>query len=420
MSKDTFTFQHFSLLQLKVLTWWINKDLVDKVDGIIADGAIRSGKTLSMSLSFIRWAMTNFTNQDFAMCGKTIGTFRKNVWKNLKRHLLAQGFSVVESHNENMIQITKGNQTNRFYIYGGKDERSQDLIQGATLAGVFFDEVALMPESFVNQATARCSVEGAKYWFNCNPEHSMHWFKKNWIDKRDSQNLLYCHFNLDDNPSLSEKKKEQYRNRYTGVFFRRYINGEWCVAEGLVYDNFDVEKDPIEKVPENLTGRRYISCDYGTQNPSVFLLWEEGVSGTWYLTEEYYYSGRATGKQKTDSEYVNDFIRFVDGRSIERVIVDPSAASFIAALRKEGFKILKAKNDVVDGIRYTATQLHLGKVKILKSCKHTIEEFGVYSWNDKKEEDVPVKEMDHAMDALRYFCYTVLSRKKRKGIKFLK
>lgn len=420
MQSDPFVFHHFSRLQLKVFSWWMNPDFVEKYDGIIADGAIRSGKTLSMSLSFIRWAMTNFQNQDFAMCGKTIGTFRKNVWKNLNRHLLAQGFSIVESRNENLIRITKGERTNSFYIYGGKDERSQDLIQGATLAGVFFDEVALMPESFVNQATARCSVEGAKYWFNCNPAHSMHWFKKEWIDKRDKQHLLYLHFSLDDNPSLSEKKKESYRNRYTGVFFRRYINGEWCVAEGLVYDNFDPESDPIDEVPEPLTGKRYVSCDYGTQNPCVFQMWEEGVSGTWYLTDEYYYSGRATGKQKTDSEYVNDFIRFVDNRSITRVIVDPSASSFIAALRKEGFKILKAKNDVVDGIRYTATQLHLGKIKILKSCTHTIEEFGVYSWNDKKEEDVPVKEMDHAMDAMRYFCYTILRQRKSQAIRFLK
>lgn len=418
MKNDPFVFDHFSLPQMQVLTWWMDPHLADKYDGIIADGAIRSGKTLAMSLSFVRWGMACFNNQDFAMCGKTITTFRKNVWNKLKRHLLAQGFSCEEGRTENVITISKGDVTNRFYLYGGKDEGAQDLIQGATLAGIFFDEVALMPESFVNQGTGRCSVEDAKLWFNCNPGHAMHWFKKGWIDKRDKQHLLYLHFNLDDNPSLSERKKQQYRNRYTGVFERRYIKGEWCVAEGLVYANYDVINDPIAELPEALNGKAYISVDYGTQNPCVFLLWEQGVSGTWYLTREYYHSGRDTGIQKTDSQYIDDFIDFVDGQKILRVVVDPSAASFIAALKQAGFRVKKANNAVVPGITYTASQLQEGRIKILQSCKHTIDELGVYSWNDKKSKDEPIKEDDHCMDSMRYFAYTIVRKPNRVG--FLK
>lgn len=178
-----FRFQPFSLKQKKVLTWWMSDSPVKDYDGIIADGAIRSGKTVSMSLAFVFWAMSTFNGQNFAMCGKTIGSFRRNVLFWLKLMLRSRGYQVTDHRSDNLVEISRGEVTNYFYIFGGKDERSQDLIQGITLAGVFFDEVALMPESFVNQATGRCSVEGSKYWFNCNPDGPYHWFKVNWIDK---------------------------------------------------------------------------------------------------------------------------------------------------------------------------------------------------------------------------------------------
>lgn len=397
--------------QMKILTWWTRPELVDKYDGIIADGSIRSGKTLSMSLSFVFWAMSTFNGESFGLCGKTIETFRRNVLKDLKPHLKAHGFKVQEFRKENLITISRGEVSNSFYIFGGKDERSQDLVQGVTLAGVFFDEVALMPESFVNQATGRCSVKGSKFYFNCNPGSPTHWFKKNWLDDPE-KHQLHIHFTLEDNPSLSERTKERYYNMYTGVFKRRFIDGEWCVAEGLIYDGFDPENDALESVPEELAGERYVSVDYGTSNPCVFLLWEKGKSGIWYLTEEFYYSGRDERKQKTDQEYVEEFARFLNGRLIKAVIVDPSAASFIVALKQAGYKVRKARNDVLDGIRFTATKLKQGKAKILKKCKHTLEEFGVYCWDDRKQEDTPIKENDHCMDALRYFVFTILKKRR--------
>ena len=437
---QTFHFSPFSRKQKQVLTWWCKDSPVHDKDGIIADGAIRSGKTVSMSLSFAMWAMSTFNGQNFAMCGKTIGSFRRNVLFWLKLMIKSRGYSVIDRRADNLIIIRKGDTENYFYIFGGKDERSQDLIQGITLAGVFFDQVALMPESFVNQATGRCSVEGSKFWFNCNPDGPYHWFKVNWIDKSTGylgkerveqirkkaaeeekdpglKEILYLHFTMDDNLSLSEEIKARYRSMYIGVFFKRYILGLWAAAEGVIYDMFDPEKH-VKNIKEFfqilVNGNRYVSCDYGTQNATVFLLWNKGIDGKWYCIREYYYSGRDKGKQKTDAEYADDLKKWLDGTRIKAMIVDPSAASFIAELRKCGYKVIKANNDVLDGIRLVGMLLNLEMLIFSSSCTETIKEFASYIWDDKAAEhgeDKPVKQHDHGCDAVRYFVSTVLSSK---------
>ena len=437
---QTFHFSPFSRKQKQVLTWWCKDSPVHDKDGIIADGAIRSGKTVSMSLSFAMWAMSTFNGQNFAMCGKTIGSFRRNVLFWLKLMLKSRGYSVIDRRADNLIIIRKGDTENYFYIFGGKDERSQDLIQGITLAGVFFDEGALMPESFVNQATGRCSVEGSKFWFNCNPDGPYHWFKVNWIDKSTGylgkerveqirkkaaeegkdpglKEILYLHFTMDDNLSLSEEIKARYRSMYIGVFFKRYILGLWAAAEGVIYDMFDPEKH-VKNIKEFfqilVNGNRYVSCDYGTQNATVFLLWNKGIDGKWYCIREYYYSGRDKGKQKTDAEYADDLKKWLDGTRIKAMIVDPSAASFIAELRKRGYKVIKANNDVLDGIRLVGMLLNLEMLIFSSSCTETIKEFASYIWDEKAAEhgeDKPVKQHDHGCDAVRYFVSTVLSSK---------
>lgn len=435
-----FEFQPFSLKQKQILTWWCDSSPVKDKDGIIADGAIRSGKTVCMSLSFVMWAMYRFQGQNFGMCGKTIGSFRRNVLFWLKLMLRSRGYQVADHRADNLVEISKKGITNYFYIFGGKDERSQDLIQGITLAGVFFDEVALMPESFVNQATGRCSVEGSKYWFNCNPDGPYHWFKVNWIDKAVGylgkrrtaeirkkarerrepdglKELLYVHFTMDDNLSLSEGIKARYRNMYSGVFFKRYIMGLWAMAEGVIYDMFDVDKH-VRRITDFvqllIDGGRYVSIDYGTQNAMVFLLWNKGIDKRWYCIREYYYSGRKEQKQKTDSEYADDLEAWLEGTTIKAVIVDPSAASFITELNKRGYQTIKADNDVEDGIRLMATLLNTQKLLFCESCVNTIKEFASYIWDPKAAEhgeDKPIKQHDHAMDAARYFCYTILNNK---------
>lgn len=393
--KQYFHFEPFSKKQRKILNWWCDTSPVKDKNGIIADGAIRSGKTVSMSLSFVMWAMSSFSGQNFAMCGKTIGSFRRNVLFWLKLMLKSRGYAVTDSRADNLVIVSRGNVTNYFYIFGGKDERSQDLIQGITLAGVFFDEVALMPESFVNQATGRCSVGGSKFWFNCNPDGPYHWFKLNWIDELQEKNMLYLHFTMDDNLSLSEEVKARYRSMYTGVFFKRYILGKWTMAEGIIYDMFDNEKHVIDDLAAyTWTDEYYVSCDYGTQNATVFLLWRKTVTGIWICIREWYYSGRDENVQKTDIEYAGELKQFLGTIKPKAVIVDPSAASFIAQLKKEGFHVKKANNDVLDGIRFVGTLLNQKKILIYKDCENLIREFSSYVWDIKaveRGEDKPVK-----------------------------
>ena len=417
IKQKVFKFQPFSEKQNRILTWWTAKSAVKDMDGIIADGAIRSGKTISMSLSFVMWAMSTFDNQSFGMAGKTIGSFRRNVLFWLKLMLFSRGYRYKDHRADNLLEVSKGNVTNYFYIFGGKDERSQDLIQGITLAGMFFDEVALMPESFVNQATGRLSVDGSKMWFNCNPDGPYHWFKVNWIDKKIDKRLIYLHFTMDDNLSLSERIKERYRSMYSGVFYQRYIQGLWTVAEGVIFDMFDVARHVYNAVIEFLTTESYVSIDYGTQNATVFLLWKKGKDNVWYCVKEYYYSGRDSKKQKTDVQFADELEEFVKDCNIKRIVVDPSAASFIAELKTRGFKIKKANNDVLDGIRFTGSLLNADKIRFHADCVNTIKEFSAYIWDVKaadKGEDKPIKSNDHAMDAVRYFCYTII-KKERKG-----
>lgn len=405
MKIRTFRFRPFSRKQRKVLNWWCENSPVRDKNGIIADGAIRSGKTVSMSLSFGIWAMSRYSGQNFLMSGKTVGSFRRNVLRGWKQMMTARGYHVRENRSENLVIVRKGDVENYFYIFGGKDEASQDLVQGITAAGAFFDEVGLMPESFVNQATARCSVDGSKLWFNCNPSSPLHWFKVEWIDKWEERGLLYLHFTMEDNLSLSESIKARYRGQYTGVFYRRYILGEWCLAEGLVYPQFShIGTAPSE---DRAYSRYVISMDYGIQNPTAMLLW--GKCGeTWYQVDEFYHSGRDSGHQKTDQEYYEDLCRLAGDRAIDCLIIDPSATSFIALVRQQHrFRVRQAKNEVADGIQKTASALQTGKIKVCENCRKTIQEYGLYSWDPKAQEDRVLKTHDHAMDATRYFVATM-------------
>lgn len=407
LKQVAFRFQPFSRKQKQILTWWLPESGVSDADGIIADGAIRSGKTVCMSLAFIQWSMHSFNGQNFGMCGKTVGSFRRNVLSVLKQMLPARGYTIRDRRTDNLVVISRGSTENYYYIFGGKDEGSQDLVQGITMAGILLDEIALMPESFVNQATGRCSVDGSKFWCNCNPAGPEHWFKKQWIDERQKRNLLYLHFTMEDNLSLSEQIRARYRAMYTGIFYRRYILGQWCLAEGLVYE-FDPERHVTHDLPE--CGEWYISCDYGTLNPFSAGLWcvRDGVA---VRVAEFYHSGREQQRQLTDEEYYRAIEQLAGDRDIRHIVVDPSAASFIACIRShKRFSVRKAKNDVMYGIRLTAMMLQAGVIKIGSGCKDAIREFGLYRWDDKGEVDKPVKENDHAMDDIRYFCATVMRR----------
>lgn len=187
-------FKAFSEKQLRVLTWWCEKSRYAKKDAIICDGAVRSGKTVCMGISFIAWAFYRFDGANFAMCGKTIRSLKRNVVTAILPVLQQLGFTCTEKLSQNLLEVSIGGRTNCFYLFGGRDESSASLIQGMTLSGVLFDEVALMPKSFVEQALARCSVEGSKFWFNCNPQYPQHWFRQEWILNKAGKNALYIHF----------------------------------------------------------------------------------------------------------------------------------------------------------------------------------------------------------------------------------
>ncbi len=398
---------------MKALCWWMPESPFCKHDAIICDGAVRSGKTLCMSVSFISWAFSGFSDCSFALCGKTIASLRRNVVTVILPVLRELGFECNEKHSKNLIEITYGGVMNRFYLFGGKDEGSAALIQGMTLAGVLLDEVTLMPRSFVEQALARCSVEGSKLWFNCNPEHPMHWFHEEWIKKRDEKNCFYLHFTMKDNPSLTPSIIRRYEKLYSGAFYERFVLGRWAAAQGCVYPMFLQEKHVVQ--PPDRFERYYISCDYGTVNPSSFGLWGEN-GGKWYRIKEYYFNSRTEGRQKTDSEHYEALCELADNLPIEAVIVDPSAASFMECIRRDGkFGVIPAKNDVIDGIRRVSDCLKEQKIMFSPECKDSIKEFGLYRWEENSAKDSVKKENDHAMDDIRYFVSTVVTQQDDSG-----
>lgn len=396
----------FSKKQLQVLSWWCRGSPFSDYDGIICDGAVRSGKSLCMFLSFIFWAFYRFEGQSFAICGRTLNSVRRNLFNPMLPLLVELGFKCRVVASKGLLEITKGRRRNYFYYFGGKDESSAASIQGVTLCGVLFDEVVLMPRSFVEQALARCSVEGSKFWFNCNPSYPSHWFYTEWIKKAEQKRVIYLHFSMEENPSLSKRIIDRYKSLYSGVFYERFVKGKWVCAEGLVYPMFD--QSLVCEVPENCE-KFYISCDYGTVNPSSFGLW--GLSGgVWYRIDEYYYDSKKHGEQKTDEEYYSELKKLAGERRIEAVVCDPSAASFMACIRSHGeFRVIPARNDLIDGIRLVGSLLKSGKIRICKPCKDAIREFSLYKWDEGAKKDVPKKENDHAMDDIRYFAATIVN-----------
>ena len=403
----------FSAKQKEVLTWWMPGSPHFQREAIVCDGAVRSGKTLAMGLSFFLWASTCFDGKRFGVCGKTIGSLRRNVLSEVLPKLAQMGAVWKEKRTENLLKLRLMGHENEFYIFGGRDEASADLIQGITFAGVLLDEVALMPRSFVEQACARCSVAGSRLWFNCNPAGPGHWFYKNWILEAERRNCLRLQFNMADNPSLTEAVRQRYERLYSGVFYRRFVLGEWVQAEGRVYDFFS--GDLVRPIPKEPMEEYCISCDYGTVNPTSMGLWGR-KQGVWYRIKEFYFDSRREKRQMTDEEYAGALEELAGERALSAVIVDPSAASFMEVLRRRGYRVRKANNDVLSGIRLTADGLKSGKVVICQGCEDCLREMELYVWESKGVgQDRVKKENDHAMDDMRYFVSTMLGAGESSG-----
>ncbi len=428
----SFHFSPFSKKQLQILTWWLPQSPVYDKDILIADGAVRSGKTISMALSFVLWSMITYNGQNLGMAGKTIKSFERNVLRPLKQMLHTLKFHIVEHRADNMIEIVYGRRRNEYYIFGGKDERSQDLIQGITLAGLLLDEVALMPQSFVNQATARCSVEGSRMYFNCNPEGPAHWFYQEYIKKDPpKKNVVHLHFTMDDNLSLSPAVKQRYKELYSGMFYDRFILGRWSVAEGAVYgdvwsDDLLFDDGDLEiGIRNNKRYKRYILIDYGIVNPTVYLdVIDDGK--IWWVMDEWYYGSKDTERQMTVAQLADALKTFIGSYELKPryLVIDPSATALKAELRNRHLgavreidaELVNANNRVLEGIQKVASCYKKGLIRVHKRCKHFREEVTSYIWDSdaiaKGQEEKVVKLNDHTQDALRYGVHTLLSERR--------
>ena len=340
--------ERFSPKQLRAMLWWRPQGPDSRFEAIVCDGAVRSGKTLCMGLGYFLWAMSCFDGRQFGLCGKTMESLKRNVLAELLPLLESMGMRVEQKNTEHRMTVRFAGHENRFFIFGGHDERAAALIQGITFAGILLDEVVLMPRSFVEQACARCSVAGSRLWFNCNPESPQHWFYQEWVLHARERKALRLHFTMADNPSLTPRIRARYERAYSGVFYRRFVLGEWTAAEGRVYDFFDASKAP--PVPEGSWERWYISCDYGTVNPASFGLWGS-MGGVWYRTEEFYFDSRREGRQMTDAEYAAALRRLAGGRRIEAVIVDPSGDAAAGRVERPEGRQRRFKRHPADGGR---------------------------------------------------------------------
>ena len=396
------SFKPLSEKQLRAMFWWAEGSGTERYDAVICDGAVRSGKTFSLSLSFIIWASTHFDRALLGFCGKTITSLRRNVIMPLLPCLKELGFEAAENVSSNRLTVRLGDRENTFILFSGKDEGSAALIQGVTLSGVMLDEVALMPRSFVEQALARCSVSGSKFFFNCNPEYPSHWFYREWIQKRREKNALYIHFTMRDNPSLSEELLRRYESLYSGAFYRRFVLGEWVSVSGAVYPFMD-DGGMFIPPPGDGYEEYCVSCDYGTVNPTSLGLWAR-IGRVWYRIRESYYDARREGVSRTDEEHYDSLEELCGDVSPAAVIVDPSAASFIETIERKGrFRVVRADNNVIDGIQKTFQALKNREVVICDNCADAIREFSLYRWDENNPRDAVIKRDDHAMDDIRYF-----------------
>lgn len=399
---------------------------------LICNGAIRSGKTTIMTWAFVDWAMKNFDNCWFGICGKTIGSAIKNIIQPFKSMTLAKETYQIKwrGNPDNLLIISKGGKTNTFEVFGGKDERSQDLIQGRTLAGILLDEVVLMPESFVNQAIARCSVEGNRKWFSCNPGNPSHWFYRNWVQKAKEKNALVLQFALTDNPSLSEEQIRDYHSYYEGVFYERYILGRWVAAEGIIYrqfadhtDLFKIDKAPMLPIVvigldygagQSKTTMKAIGFDYGFK--SVYILAEKDIDGVHdpdSLYKHFHDFYNAVIKDFGKVSYV-----FGDWGGLGNTL----NKGLYVYCRKNGLPVRVedcTKGTILERIELTQKLMAERRLFVLKTCPNMIKAFQEALWSDKQP-DTRLDDGTTDIDSLDAFEYALFpfEEKLLKAVKY--
>lgn len=368
----------------------------------IADGAVRSGKTHVFNLRWLEYIMTAPPG-DLLMVGKTIRTLEQNVLKprNGIFDMLGPGnYQYNSSTGELFIAGRK------IYCKGANDESAENKIRGMTLAGALCDEVTLFPKSFVDQLKARCSVAGAKQFWNCNPDSPFHYIKTEYLDNPEMQYIVkHWRFLMDDNPYLVRHNPQYIANAsktWKGVFYLRNVLGEWALADGLVYSHFDRNVHVVKTLPEKFD-KIYAAIDYGTTHPTAFILLGK-LGDKLYVIKEYYHNG------KLNSQLADDYVKFIDGYTINGLTVDSAAASFILELKSRGIHVKDCIKDVNDGISKVSSLLGELNLYVHESCTNLIKEFCTYSWDTKKSaasgKDIVIKLNDDALDALRYCIMT--------------
>ncbi len=373
----------------------------------ILEGSVRSGKTWISLILWALWVASMPEGGGYLMTAKTLTA--------LKRNCLDPLFEILGKKNFTFSLATKEGRLfgRKLYLEGANDAKAESKIRGLTLSGAYCDELTQVPEDYFAMLLSRLSAPGAKLIATTNPDSPSHWLMRNYLERRDELDMLVEKFLIDDNTFLDPEYVRQLKSEYQGVFYDRFILGKWCLAEGLVYDLASVDYI-VDELPEG-SYDYYVSIDYGTLNPCSMGLWAlDRAQGVAYRIREDYYSGRDKRALKTDEEYHEALVALAGDLPVEAVIVDPSAASFIETIRRHGlFSVRKAKNDVLPGIRLTATLLRRGKLKILRCCTDAIREFGLYSWDSDATEDRVIKDNDHAMDDIRYFVMTILRKELR-------
>lgn len=395
-----------------------------KYDALICDGAVRSGKTSIMMWAFVRWAMENFSGQRFGVCGRTVDSCTKNIIVPFTAMSLAKERYIIRwRRGDKVMEVRRGAVTNYFEVFGGKDEASYTLIQGRTLAGVLLDEVVLMPRSFVEQALARCSVDGAKLWFSCNPGSPHHWFYQEWIKRSRERNALYLHFEMTDNPGLSKRTLERYENMYAGIFYDRYVRGLWVAAEGIVYKDFanDTEKyligDPLEWAKQNGTSFSIISIgvDFGgTKSATKFQT--TGITKDFRVValEEEYIKNEEIDPDALNRRFAT-FCQLITSKygysqtradSAETVLI--RGLDHTAQKLRLGTQVKNAlKMQITDRIRLVVLLMKQGRFKVSRSCPHLIDALQSAIYDPDKFEDERLDDGTADIDSLDAFEYSI-------------
>lgn len=367
----------------------------------IWEGSVRSGKTYVSVWRFLK-ELTYGPPGEYCIITRTYDSFKRNLLPQITSKIGCDAKYYAGKREMNIWG-------KHVHVVSADDDRAESKIRGPTFSGAYVDEVTIIPESVFKMLVSRCAMKDAKIFGTTNPDSPYHWLKRDYLEN--NPDVKSWKFTLDDNPELTDEERAYLRRQYKGLWYQRFIEGMWVQAEGAIYDFFDPELHVIDFPPG--PPEFYIcGVDYGTTNPCAFVLL--GINRSrfpnMWVEDVYYYDSKIRQRQKTDSEYASDLQKFLTDRVVRAIYIDPSAASFKAELSRHGItNVYDAENEVVDGIRMVSNYLINGSLKICRNCEHLIKEMQSYVWDPKSQKtgvDVPLKQSDHACDALRYIIYT--------------